>query len=112
MMEPMQKFEKPMVKPHWPLWSLSASRLQLYGYGVAVVYIAFLIGVFRAGTWIVDPQGVPIYTDFAFEWIAAVQALHGQAISLYDPTKFVEAQAALAGQQSVIYLNWPYPPSF
>ncbi len=108
----MQKFEKPMAKSHWPVWPLSASRLQLYGYAVAVVYIAFLVRVFQAGTWIVDPEGVPIYTDFAFEWIAAVQALHGQAASLYDPTKFIEAQAALVGQQSVMYPNWPYPPPF
>jgi hypothetical protein len=60
----------------------SAWRLQAYGYAVAVIYAAFLISVHRAGTWIVDGVGVPIYTDFASQWAAAVQAMHGSAASL------------------------------
>src|SRR5713226_1228323 len=64
---------------------LRASRLQLYGYAVAAVYALFLVSVYRAGTWILDARGMPIYTDFACACIAALQAIHGQAASLYDP---------------------------
>ncbi len=91
---------------------LTASRLHLYGYAVAAVYAVFLLSVYNAGTWIVDTKGVPIYTDFACAWIAALGAIHGQAASLYDPAKFVEMQAALVGTSNEIYPNWPYPPTF
>jgi hypothetical protein len=91
---------------------LTASRLHLYGYAVAAVYAVFLFSVYNAGTWILDTKGMPIYTDFACAWIAALEAMHGQAASLYDPAKFVEMQAALVGTSNEIYPNWPYPPTF
>ena len=90
----------------------AASRLQVYSYAVAVVYAAFLIFVYRAGTWLVDTAGVPVYTDFACAWAAAVQALHGDAASLYDPAEFAKVQAALVGPGDYFYPNWPYPPVF
>jgi len=91
---------------------LRAARLQLYGYGVAAVYAVFLVSVYRAGSWILDARGVPIYTDFACAWIAGFQAIHGHAAALYDPAKFVETQTALVGPSNDIYPNWPYPPTF
>jgi hypothetical protein len=91
---------------------LSAARLQLYGYGVVAVYAAFLASVYRAGSWILDPRGEPIYTDFACAWAATLQAIHGQAALLYDPAKFVELQAAMVGPGADFYPNWPYPPTF
>jgi arabinofuranan 3-O-arabinosyltransferase len=95
-----------------PLGILTASRLQAYGYAVAAIYAAFLVSVYKAGTWVVDGRGLPVYTDFACAWTAAVQALHGQGASLYDPAKFVEIQAALVGPTTYFYPNWPYPPIF
>jgi hypothetical protein len=87
-------------------------RLHTYGYAVAAVYAAFLIAVFRAGTWLIDGAGVPVYTDFACAWSAAMQALHGDAAALYDPAEFVKVQAALVGPRDYFYPNWPYPPTF
>jgi hypothetical protein len=80
-----------------PLAMFSAWRLQVYGYAVAAIYVAFLIAVYRAGTWLVDGVGVPVYTDFACAWSATVQALQGGAASLHDPAQFVKIQAALVG---------------
>jgi hypothetical protein len=91
---------------------LTASRLQLYGYAIVAVYALFLASVYNAGTWIVDTKGVPIYTDFACARVAALEAMHGQAASLYDPAKFIEMQAALVGASDEIYPNWPYPPIY
>jgi arabinofuranan 3-O-arabinosyltransferase len=91
---------------------LTSWRLHVYGYAVAAIYAAFLIAVWRAGTWLVDGAGVPIYTDFACVWAAAVQALHGDAALLYDPAEFVKVQAALVGPRDYFYPNWPYPPTF
>ena len=87
-------------------------RLQVYGYAVAAIYAAFLVSVYRAGTWIVTSGWLPIYTDFACAWAAAVQALHADATALYDPVEFVKVQAALVGQRDYFYPNWPYPPTF
>src|SRR5438445_217724 len=92
------------VFAHW--------RLQAYGYAIAAIYAAFLIAVYRAGTWLIDGAGVPIYTDFACAWAAAVQALHADAAALYDPAEFVKVQAALVGPRDYFYPNWPYPPTF
>src|SRR5215467_2410386 len=87
-------------------------KLQVYGYAVAAIYAAFLVSVYRAGTWIVTSGWLPIYTDFACAWAAAVQALHADATALYDPVEFVKVQAALVGPRDYFYPNWPYPPTF
>src|SRR5215470_7664430 len=100
------------VKFSRPLGIFAEWRLQVYGYAVAAIYAAFLVSVYRAGTWIVTSGWLPIYTDFACAWAAAVQALHADATALYDPVEFVKVQAALVGQRDYFYPNWPYPPTF
>jgi hypothetical protein len=85
--------------------------LQAYGYTLAALYAALLLGLYRRGLWLVDASGVPIYTDFTQWWVAGLQALNGQTASLCDPTEFIKLQAALAGPR-VIYATWPYPPTF
>ncbi len=95
-----------------PLGVFANWRLHAYGYAIAAIYAAFLIAVYRAGTWLIDGAGVPIYTDFACAWAAAMQALHGDAAALYDPAEFIKVQAALVGPRDYFYPNWPYPPTF
>jgi hypothetical protein len=90
----------------------AAWRLEAYGYGIAVVYLTVFVHFYWAGAWIVDRAGVPVYTDFACAWAATVQALHGAAVSLYDPTEFVKIQMTLLGMNDPLYPNWPYPPTF
>ena len=82
-----------------------ASRLQLYGYTVAAIYVLFLVSVYRAGTWILDTKGAPIYTDFACAWAAALQAIHGQVALLYDPAKFVTFTFENTGKDLVFTLT-------
>jgi arabinofuranan 3-O-arabinosyltransferase len=90
----------------------TASRLQAYGYAIAAIYAAFFISIYRAGVWIVDGKGLPIYTDFACAWTATLQALHGNISLLYEPTEFIKLQAALVAPADDYYPNWPYPPTF
>jgi arabinofuranan 3-O-arabinosyltransferase len=90
----------------------SAWRLQAYGFAIAGIYAAFFVSIYRAGVWIVDGNGVPIYTDFACAWAATLQALHGDASILYDPAGFIRVQAALVAPTDYYYPNWPYPPTF
>src|SRR5262249_55598921 len=86
--------------------------LQSFGWALAALYSLYFIIVYRAGSWIINGMGLPIYTDFACAWTAALQATSGQATILYDPGKFVETQAALVAATDYIYPNWPYPPTF
>jgi arabinofuranan 3-O-arabinosyltransferase len=91
----------------------AASRLQAYGYAIAVIYAAFFISICRAGVWILDNARLPIYTDFAVWWAGGLQALHGNPALLYDLGEFAKIQVALFRPGEAVYLNWPsYPPTF
>jgi hypothetical protein len=71
------------------------------------IYAAFFVSVYRAGVWIVDGNGSPIYPDFACVWSATMQALHSDASLLYDPAEFFKLQAALVAPADYYYPNWP-----
>jgi arabinofuranan 3-O-arabinosyltransferase len=85
--------------------------LQSFGFALAMLYALYFVIVYRAGTWIVDGTGLPIYTDFGIWWAAGMQALHGNPAALYDPGELAKLQAALFGQGEAFYPNWPYPPT-
>ena len=87
--------------------------LQSFGYALAILYLLYFVGLYRAGTWIVHSSGRPIYTDFAVWWMGGKQALHGYAATLYDPVEYARIQTALFRPGEAFYLNWPsYPPTF
>ena len=86
--------------------------LQSFGYALAALYLLYFVILYRAGTWIVNGDGLPIYTDFANAWAAGMQALHGNAAALYDPAELAKVHAALFGPTPSFYPNWPYPPTF
>ena len=99
-------------KRTWPVDIFQGWWLQSFGYALAALYLFYFAILYRVGRWIIDGAGRPIYTDFACAWVAALQAIHGHATSLYDPAKFVEMQAAVVAPSDYIYPNWPYPPTF
>ena len=86
--------------------------LQSFGYALAALYLLYFVILYRAGTWIVNGNGLPIYTDFANAWAAGIQALHGNAAALYDPAELAKVHAALFGPTAFDYPYWPYPPTF
>jgi arabinofuranan 3-O-arabinosyltransferase len=90
----------------------AVSRLNAYGYTLAIIYGVLLVHCYRAGIWIAESAGAPIYTDFTDTWVAGWQALHGNPGLLYDPSEFMKIQAAIVGPKSFYYPNWPYPPPF
>jgi alpha-1,2-mannosyltransferase len=89
-----------------PVW------LALFGGAVAFVFLIWFAALYRHGRWVVDPAGLPIYTDFGCGWTAGLQALNGSAAALYDPAQFIKIQAALFRPSDFFYPNWPYPPTF
>ena len=98
-------------KPSRPVDIFQGEWLQLFGYALAALYLVFFVVLYRAGTWIVNATGLPIYTDFGIEWAAGMQALHGNPAALYDPGELAKLQAALFGPGEAFYPNWPYPPT-
>jgi arabinofuranan 3-O-arabinosyltransferase len=90
---------------------LTQARLQAYGYAIAIVYMTTLVHFYRVGAWILDITGSPHYTEFTPFWVAAVQAVHGEAASLSSPAEFIQIQNALLGAQQALYF-WGYPPTY
>jgi arabinofuranan 3-O-arabinosyltransferase len=88
----------------WRLWG--------YGSTLAALYGVLLLAFYKAGIWLVDQRGVPVYTDFTQWWVAGLQALRGNTASLYDPSEFQRLQDALVGAGRAVFLAWPYPPTF
>jgi len=70
-----------------------------------------LLGFYRSGSWILDPNGAPILTDFTPMWLAGREALAGHAAAVYDSRHFGEIQTAFVGPHAGHY-PWPYPPIF
>ncbi len=99
-------------RPSRPVDIFKDRWLQSFGYALAALYLLYFVILYRAGTWIVDSTGLPIYTDFGCAWAAGMQALHGDVAELYDPAAFAKLQAALFGPKASFYPNWPYPPTF
>ncbi len=90
----------------------TARWLTTFAIAMTALYLSYFAILYRAGTWIVDKAGVPIYTDFGCAWTAGLQALHGDAAALSDPAAFTKIQAALFPAGHSFYPNWPYPPTF
>jgi hypothetical protein len=82
---------------------LTAPWLALYGRAVASVYTCFFVSGYRVGSWILGSDVTPVYTAFACGRIAAVQALNGEAASLYDPAGLTAVQTAFVGRREDLY---------
>jgi hypothetical protein len=86
--------------------------LTSFGVALAALYLIYFLILFRAGTWILDKHGLPIFTDFGNAWTAATEALHGHAAAVYDPARLPKAQALLFPGTRYAYPYWPYPPTY
>ena len=93
-----------------PLRFLEEARLEACGYALAIIYAVIFVHLYRAGSWILDIAGAPVYTDFATIWVAGIEAVRGEAARLYDSAQFLKIQAQLLGTRPFFYPNWPYPP--
>jgi hypothetical protein len=86
--------------------------LTSFGLALAALYLIYFLILYRAGTWIADRHGLPIFTDFGNAWTAGTEALHGHAAALYDPIALAKAQAARFPRLRYAYPYWPYPPTY
>src|SRR5947209_1069828 len=93
-----------------PLRVFEEARLEAYGYALAIIYAVIFVHFYRAGSWILNSAGAPVYTDFTTIWVAGIEAVRGEAARLYDSAQFLKIQAQLLGTRPFFYPNWPYPP--
>jgi hypothetical protein len=91
---------------------LAPARLYAYGFTLAAVYLVMGMSFYVTRIWFLGHDGLPIYTEFTNFWAAGLQALHGEAASLYVPAEFTKVQEALVGAGHFVYSIWPYPPTF
>jgi arabinofuranan 3-O-arabinosyltransferase len=87
-------------------------RLLAYGYTFPAFYAAFFVYLYWFGTWLVNRDGVPVYGDFANQFVAGSLALRGEIASIFIPAEFVKLQQAFVGTGHTVFLTWPYPPSY
>jgi arabinofuranan 3-O-arabinosyltransferase len=95
-----------------PLGIFASWRLYLYGGAFAVLWALMLVSLYQGGHWLVDKNGVPVYTDFTNAFAAGLHALHGDTAALYIPAESLRAQDALVGAGNSFHSTWPYPPTF
>ncbi len=95
-----------------PLGIFASWRLYVYGGGFALLWAMTLLSLYQGEHWLVDKNGVPVYTDFTNVFAAGLHARHGNTAMLYIPAESLRAQDALVGAGNSFHSTWPYPPTF
>ncbi|MGZ5927628.1 MAG: glycosyltransferase family 87 protein [Rhizomicrobium sp.] len=80
--------------------------------GIAFAYLAHLVMMLAAKSWIVDSSLHPIALDFLSFWSAGHLALTGHAGAAYDWPAMHMLQHQLMGHEPSGYYGWAYPPLF
>jgi hypothetical protein len=86
--------------------------VDLICFALCVAQLTYLAGSFVQGSWIVDPSGQFIATDFVNVWASGRQALDGAALAVYEPIAHNQAEAAAVGHPFEGEYPWIYPPTF
>src|SRR3954454_2649962 len=72
----------------------------------------YLVASLVQGSFLVDPQGHAIATDFANVWAGGRQVLDGNAAAAYDVVVHKAAEVAAVGHPFDGHYPWVYPPTF
>jgi hypothetical protein len=87
--------------------------LELTCFALCVAQCAYLITSFVQGSWVLDPDGQPIATDFVNIWSGGHQILVGEApAAVYDVSVHKEAETEALGHGFAGEYPWVYPPTF
>jgi Glycosyltransferase family 87 len=94
-------------------WDIRTSRpVELIGFGLCVANAVYLLASFVQGSWLIDPAGHGIPTDFVNVWAAGRLVLDGQPSAAYDWTIHKAVEDAIIGYPFDGYYAWLYPPPF
>lgn len=89
-----------------------ARPVELTCFALGVAQAVYLAASFVQGSFLVDPQGHAIATDFVNVWAAGRQVLDGNAAAVYDNVIHKTAEAAAVGHPFDGHYPWIYPPTF
>jgi len=70
------------------------------------------VSLYRAGIWLVDSGGAPIFTDFTLLWTLGAQALHGKAAQVFDQVERLRTVSEVVGAGHTLFFSFPYPPTY
>jgi len=86
--------------------------VELLCFGLCIAQCVYLLASLIAGSWIVDPGGQQIATDFVNVWASGRQALAGDPAAAYDAALHKQAEVAALGHSFSGEYPWIYPPTF
>jgi hypothetical protein len=86
--------------------------VELICFALWLANAVYLAASFVQGSWLIDPNGQPIATDFVNVWSAGRQALDGAPQAVYDVAAHKAAEDAALGHGFAGDYPWIYPPTF
>jgi hypothetical protein len=86
--------------------------VELACFGLCVAQGVYLAASFVHGSWIFDPAGQLIATDFVNVWASGRQALDGDPTGVYDVAVHKDAEVAALRHSFAGEYPWIYPPIF
>jgi arabinofuranan 3-O-arabinosyltransferase len=100
------------VHSEQPMGFQLARPVELTCFALCVAQAVYLAASFVQGSFLVDPQGQAIATDFVNVWAGGRQALDGSATAAYDLALHKAAEVAAVGHAFDGHYPWIYPPTF
>src|SRR3954469_15010992 len=89
-----------------------ARPVELICFGLCVMNVVYLGASFVYGSWLIDPQGHAIATDFVNVWAGGRQVLDGNPAAAYDVAVHKATEVAAVGHPFRGEFPWNYPPTF
>jgi arabinofuranan 3-O-arabinosyltransferase len=86
--------------------------VELTCFALCVANAVYLAASFVQGSWLIDPSGQAIATDFVNVWAGGRQALDGAPQAVYDVALHKGAEDAALGHGFEGDYPWIYPPTF
>src|SRR5436853_2527870 len=98
----------PADLPKFPL----TRPVELTCIALCVSQAVYLAASFVQGSWLIDPSGHPIATDFVNVWAAGRQTLEANPSAVYDVAIHKQAEIAAVGHAFGGQYPWIYPPTY
>ncbi|HVV81094.1 MAG TPA: glycosyltransferase family 87 protein [Pseudolabrys sp.] len=93
--------ERPLARP-----------VELTCIALAIANAVYLLASYVQGSWLVDPGGAAIESDFVNVWAAGHLVLQGNPALAYDWPAHKAVEELAVGHSFTGYFGWHYPPMF
>ena len=86
--------------------------VELICFALCVAQCVYLVTSLIQGSWILDPNGQRLATDFVNVWAGGRQVLEGDPTAAYNTSIHKEAEVKAIGHSFAGEYPWIYPPTF